>query len=193
MLGPSLMPEPSLMTAVPRNFPTTRSNSLKRCSGTEDFVFAGVCYSMSHFRAFGSDPADDFICVFSNLQAVRGFLWPGTGGEWASDKGGPAWVSWWDEGQLQGPDPRAVQHNAWAGRQEKGSKLRETLFVISIFEQTEITFVDCLSAPSLLLTPSSSLLLSLLTWTDWMVMLFPLLKPLFLRMHLCVSFKQIIQ
>lgn len=67
MPGPSLTPEPSLTTAVPRNFPTTRSNSLKRCLGTEDFIFAGVCYSMSNFRAFGSNPADYFICVFYNL------------------------------------------------------------------------------------------------------------------------------
>lgn len=114
MLGPSLTPEPSSMTAVPRSFPTTRSNSWKRCSGTEKFIFLPVYQWRSSIRAFASDPACFFFCC---LQAVCGLLWPGTGSEWASDKGGPTGVPWWDEGQLQGPDPGAVLHHARAGRQ----------------------------------------------------------------------------
>lgn len=52
-------------------------------------------------------------------QAVCGCLRPGAGSERATHQRGPAGVSWWDEGQLQGPDQGAVKHHAWTGRNPK--------------------------------------------------------------------------
>lgn len=113
------------------------------------------------------------LWAFWCVQAVRGLLRPGAGSERASDKGGPAGVSRWDEGQLQGPDPGAVQHHARAGRQGKAPRSeRELNFLWSVFWALIGLFL-C-SWP--FTNPTSSPLLSLLPWADWMVNLFLLLQ-----------------
>ncbi len=55
-------------------------------------------------------------CCCISPQAVCGRLRSGAGSQRAADQRGPAGVSWWDEGQLQGPGQGAVKHHAWTGR-----------------------------------------------------------------------------
>lgn len=87
-------------------------------------------------------------CMSVCMQAVCGGMWSGPGSERETDKRGSAGVSWWDEGQLQRPDQRAIAHHAWTGTAPFKSVQIRNASVLSVFvsqcnqSASEFTCVD---------------------------------------------------